>query len=100
MADSNPQRRAESIEFLDDDPFAELTRIMGHDPRDEAQAAPEPDVAGDLETELFQELDVSGFDAAPAAPDWRAPRPSSRPRRRRCRRRSRTSRPISISIWR
>lgn len=81
MADSNPQRRAESIEFLDDDPFAELTRIMGHDPRDEAQAAPavaeapapEPDVTGDLETELFQELDVSGFDAAPAAPDWRAP---------------------------
>ena len=93
MADSNPQRRAESIEFLDDDPFAELTRIMGHDPRSEekasavpprsevpvapapvsAEPAHAPGVANDLETELFADLDFSEFDDAPAAPDWRTP---------------------------
>ena len=95
MADSNPQRRAEPIEFLDDDPFAELTRIMGHDPRaDEkaetrpqaeepaAAAEPEPamqsasaevpDEAIDLEQELFSDLDFSEFDETPDPADWRS----------------------------
>lgn len=96
MADSNHNRRAD---FLDDDPFAELTRIMGHDPRaSRGQAEPQPtaevvafpevgdDFGVDLEKELMGELDLAGFDqpetdagfeadapeaVAPEA-DWRA----------------------------
>ena len=33
MADSNKRKIAEPIDLNDDDPFAELTRIMGFDPR-------------------------------------------------------------------
>ena len=33
MAESNQRKIADPIELNDDDPFAELTRIMGFDPR-------------------------------------------------------------------
>ena len=33
MADHSSNQRADSAVFSEDDPFAELTRIMGHDPR-------------------------------------------------------------------
>lgn len=84
MADTVQSRRTE---FFDDDPFAELTRIMGHDPRaaeEEAQAplAAEEAAAGfdiDLEKELVGELDFADFDepeaeleAGPVS-DWREP---------------------------
>ena len=89
MADTIPNRRAD---FLDDDPFAELTRIMGHDPREPraAEPAPQPqevaaetnpevDFNVDLESELLGDLDLSGFDQPSAggdepqpATDWRA----------------------------
>lgn len=74
MADSNQNTRAQ---FFDDDPFAELTRIMGHDPRrpQEPEAAPsmtnadlsvvssiEDDFGIDLEKELMGELDFAEFD--------------------------------------
>ena len=69
MADTNHSRRAD---FFDDDPFAELTRIMGHDPRapkEEGPAAPasateasDDDFGVDLEKELMGELDFAEFD--------------------------------------
>lgn len=76
MADTNTTRRVDHLEFLDDDPFAELTRIMGHDPR-AADAEPRQDEAApsgageddfdisldlDLEKELMGDLDFSDFD--------------------------------------
>jgi hypothetical protein len=42
MAD-NVTGRSERPEFLEDDPFAELTRIMGHDPRQQERASDEGD---------------------------------------------------------
>lgn len=89
MADSNQLKRADPVELSDDDPFAELTRIMGFDPRVPVRpvaepqaapagampsaAAPEPeygaasdDLEIDLEKELLGELsledDASGDD--------------------------------------
>ncbi|MBX3581914.1 MAG: SPOR domain-containing protein [Rhizobiaceae bacterium] len=41
MADKNQLKAADPIDFADDDPFAELTRIMGFDPRQPARR-PEP----------------------------------------------------------
>jgi len=40
MADSNKRKIAEPIDLNDDDPFAELTRIMGFDPRLTKRAEP------------------------------------------------------------
>jgi len=77
MADSNPQRR-DPVDILADDPFAELTRIMGHDPRAESahgaghreQFEPaEPEI--DLEQELLGELDFAGFEDQAHSGDWR-----------------------------
>lgn len=78
MADTNTTRRVDHLEFLDNDPFAELTRIMGHDPRaaepdaEQSEAAASGPVADDLdieldldldlEKELMGELDFSDFD--------------------------------------
>lgn len=90
MADSNHSRRADYADFSENDPFAELTRIMGHDPREQAPGEPEPraeapqaaaddDFGIDLEQELMGEFDLSGFDearedtGAQPASDWRAP---------------------------
>jgi len=91
MADKN-QLKASQIDFADDDPFAELTRIMGFDPREPVRkpdaapavqpAAPQPathqqapasyaqqpeeeDFSLDLEKELLGGLD---FDDEPAQP--------------------------------
>ena len=42
MADGNHLKIADQVDLADDDPFAELTRIMGFDPRQPAKpAAPE-----------------------------------------------------------
>ena len=40
MADSNQRKIADPIDLHDDDPFAELTRIMGFDPRLTKRAEP------------------------------------------------------------
>ena len=77
MADSNAFRADMRPEFDDTDPFAELTRIMGHDPRQqEAKTADNSDDASafeiDLEKELLGDLDVED-DAAPLAHDEATP---------------------------
>ena len=64
MADRSIQRQNERAELAEDDPFAELTRIMGHDPRasEPAGSAPEGeepvDLAADLENEMFGSLEA------------------------------------------
>lgn len=65
MADSNDRNKAVQYELAQDDPFAELTRIMGHDPRGVLPlkpVAPEPadDLALDLENELMGHLNGEG----------------------------------------
>lgn len=74
MADNNQARRSDEGAFLENDPFAELTRIMGHDPRKQAEqpqeVAPAADAstgedAGfgiDLEQELLDGLGFETFD--------------------------------------
>src|SRR5690349_18803279 len=42
MADKNQLKTASQIDFADDDPFAELTRIMGFDPRQPVTKKSEP----------------------------------------------------------
>lgn len=82
MADTNQSRRSDFTEFSDNDPFAELTRIMGHDPR-AAEPAPTTnrddfDLDLDLEKELMGDLDFKDFDepqpeeaeAQVSAPEW------------------------------
>ncbi|HWK66604.1 MAG TPA: SPOR domain-containing protein [Rhizobiaceae bacterium] len=94
MADSNQLKRVDPVDLGDEDPFAELTRIMGFDPRvpvhpaSERQAtpvvampavaAPEPDLdlssdelSIDLEKELLGDL---SFEEQASAPDEVAPR--------------------------
>ncbi|MBZ9738287.1 SPOR domain-containing protein [Mesorhizobium sp. CO1-1-4] len=77
MADRTQLRVADNNDIADDDPFAELTRIMGFDPRQpvKAPAQPKADVTGpsagesdfdiDLEKELMGEFDASDSVAAP-----------------------------------
>jgi hypothetical protein len=82
MADKNQLKIADQVDLADDDPFAELTRIMGFDPRQPArqaqqkqapapepapieQAAEEDDFSLDLEKELLGEFAFE--DDAPAA---------------------------------
>jgi len=86
MADKNQLKIADPIDFSEDDPFAELTRIMGFDPRQPArQAAPkavpvpapqpapveqaaEDDFSLDLEKELLGfDLDDAAFNSLDAA---------------------------------
>lgn len=98
MADTSHSRRDDYIAFSENDPFAELTRIMGHDPRVSepareeaaapvvapvippavapvaapmaAEASPSADdFAFDLEKELAG--DFSDFDEPAPAADWR-----------------------------
>lgn len=69
MADSNQFRRAE-FDFADNDPFAELTRIMGHDPR--AAARPAQPVVADLDAGKEPAQDFGEFDE-PAGKDEQAP---------------------------
>lgn len=70
MAD-NMTGRAERPDFHDNDPFAELTRIMGHDPRQDAAGQDEADLALDLENELLGDLDLRSEEEteAVAAPE-------------------------------
>lgn len=42
MADKNQLKIADHVDLADDDPFAELTRIMGFDPRQPARPAAQP----------------------------------------------------------
>ncbi|WP_265519011.1 SPOR domain-containing protein [Nitratireductor luteus] len=53
MADRNFANSDEPVLMAEDDPFAELTRIMGHDPR---QTQPQDEVVDDLALELENEL--------------------------------------------
>ncbi|HEY4192819.1 MAG TPA: hypothetical protein VGM46_09260, partial [Mesorhizobium sp.] len=71
MADRTPLRTADrnaiSNAISDDDPFAELTRIMGFDPRQPVQARQDPVMADsdfeiDLEKELMGEFSVEADD--------------------------------------
>lgn len=69
MAERNHLKIASQNDIADDDPFAELTKIMGFDPREPSrpQAAQEPEGDGfdiDLEKELMGEFDA--LDDAPA----------------------------------
>ncbi|TIU25112.1 MAG: hypothetical protein E5W38_29665, partial [Mesorhizobium sp.] len=73
MADRTQLKAAASNHIADDDPFAELTRIMGFDPRQPVrpqtpavakaapvnQAAEESDFDIDLEKELMGEFDAA-----------------------------------------
>lgn len=47
MADKNQLKIADHVDLADDDPFAELTRIMGFDPRQPARPAAQPQEAPD-----------------------------------------------------
>ncbi len=89
MADTNHVRRDDYAEFSENDPFAELTRIMGHDPRvSEPAQQPAPasvtataaasvaadDFTIDLERELAGDFDFFDFDDQPTeAVDDQAP---------------------------
>ncbi|MBZ9794718.1 SPOR domain-containing protein [Mesorhizobium sp. ES1-4] len=70
MADRTQLRAADNNDVADDDPFAELTRIMGFDPRQpvrppapaEPKAAAADQAEGDFEIDLEKEL-MGEFDA-------------------------------------
>ena len=85
MADAAQNRMASRASMADDDPFAELTRIMGFAPRQpvrrepvsrpEVQAAPPPqaDLEIDMERELLGEFaadDTAREDVSPPAQDF------------------------------
>ncbi len=89
MADRPHLRLADHTDLANDDPFAELTRIMGFDPRQPARpsAAPEP-VAAAPADDGFDEMDFSidlekelmgDFADAPAAPATSASSFDARP---------------------
>ncbi|MGN6471152.1 MAG: hypothetical protein ACTHLC_16405, partial [Rhizobiaceae bacterium] len=63
MANKVQLKAAGDQDFKDNDPFAELTRIMGFDPR--VQPTPRPDE--DFEIDLEKEL-MGMFDPGPDAP--------------------------------
>src|SRR5690606_17794612 len=97
MADKNQLKIADQVDLADDDPFAELTRIMGFDPRQPAKqptapqqaeaepAAEEDDFSLDLEKELLGfelEDEISDRGDAPveaAAPPAEMPAAASEP---------------------
>ncbi|MER8749355.1 SPOR domain-containing protein [Mesorhizobium sp. M1050] len=81
MADRTQLRVADNNDIADDDPFAELTRIMGFDPRQPVKpqspaqpkvpaadhAAEEGDFDIDLEKEMMAEFGADDSDAVPVA---------------------------------
>lgn len=95
MADKNQLKIADQVDLADDDPFAELTRIMGFDPRQPARqaqqpaAAPEPvgqtaeadDFSLDLEKELLGEFAAleDEFAVEDEAPEAEAAAPAEVP---------------------
>lgn len=81
MADTSSNRAPAAAPIAEDDPFAELTRIMGFDPRVKVyqpQQPAEPDFGLDLERELLGEFN-SDQDNFPEAPVQRAPAPVQQP---------------------
>ena len=56
MANKVQLKTAGDQEFKDNDPFAELTRIMGFDPRVQPTPSPDQDFEIDLEKELIHLL--------------------------------------------
>lgn len=91
MADKNQLKFADPVDLAEDDPFAELTRIMGFDPRQPARqpAAPPPaqavetpedDFSLDLEKELLGGFDMEDeLQAAPVADEPVAEAPAAAP---------------------
>lgn len=84
MADRTQLRAADHNDIADDDPFAELTRIMGFDPRQpvkpqapaarKAAPADQPTDEGDFDIDLEKELmGEFGADAGEAAAEVREP---------------------------
>ncbi|MCV0396681.1 MAG: SPOR domain-containing protein [Rhizobiaceae bacterium] len=77
MAERSQRKIADESDFHPNDPFAELTRIMGFDPRvaelgEQQTVAPEAvddDLGIDLERELLGEFDVYGDQDPDDAPD-------------------------------
>ncbi|MER9455239.1 SPOR domain-containing protein [Mesorhizobium sp. M0478] len=83
MADRTQLRVADNNDIAEDDPFAELTRIMGFDPRQPVKpqapavetAADEGDFDIDLEKELMGEFgdEVGSMEASQPAPEVHQP---------------------------
>lgn len=78
MADTSSNRAPAATPIAEDDPFAELTRIMGFDPRVKVyqpQQPAEPDFGLDLERELLGEFSShqDNFPVAPAQREAAAP---------------------------
>ena len=88
MAERNQLKIADRHGIADDDPFAELTRIMGFDPREPARPqAVEPELSAspeggahddfdiDLEKELMGDFSLEGEEAEPASAFAELPSP-------------------------
>jgi hypothetical protein len=73
MADSNLLKRSLQNRFDSSDPFAELTRIMGREPRAEAPGVAEDPFDIDLEKELMGDLGDGLADAPEPATEAHAP---------------------------
>lgn len=71
MASNTVFKTARSSGFHDNDPLAELTRIMGYDARNQPQTSADLDFGIDLEQELLGELESDAF--ASSAPAYDAP---------------------------
>ena len=62
MADKNQLKIADRVDLADDDPFAELTRIMGFDPRQPVkQSAPEQQAPAPEQAHVEQAADDDDF---------------------------------------
>ena len=67
MADKNQLKVADQVDLADDDPFAELTRIMGFDPRQPARQPAQEKRAAAMEPEAPPGGDQSGTESYPPA---------------------------------
>jgi hypothetical protein len=59
MANRNPFKVDPESDFVESDPLAELTRIMGFDPRRDTAPARDEDLGIDLEKELMSDFEAS-----------------------------------------
>ncbi|RUW73966.1 hypothetical protein, partial [Mesorhizobium sp. M4B.F.Ca.ET.049.02.1.2] len=84
MADRTPLKVADHNDIADDDPFAELTRIMGFDPRQpvkpqvpvqKAAPANQPAAGSDFDIDLEKEL-MGEFGAEESAAVAQPPEPA------------------------
>lgn len=64
MADKNQLKTASQIDFADDDPFAELTRIMGFDPRQPVKKAEPAQVSNAAAPQQREAANAAGEQAA------------------------------------